>query len=82
MSGLSIDCTNLRESTEVERMVSVRPRRNILSDALSYVAQAWPYILEDGEESHRSEFALGEMASCEAEELGGRGRLYASPIDS
>lgn len=58
-------------------MVSVRPRRNILSDALSYVAQTWPYILEDREESHISEFALGEMASCEAE-LQGRGRLYGS----
>lgn len=36
---------------EAERMVSVRPKRNILSEALSYVGQAWPYILGDGEES-------------------------------
>ncbi|KAI1232109.1 hypothetical protein IHE44_0007165, partial [Lamprotornis superbus] len=50
LSGLSMDCTNLREATEAERMVSVRPRRNILSDALSYVAQAWPYILGQGGE--------------------------------
>lgn len=58
--------------------MSVRPRRNIRSDALSYVAQAWPYILDDGEESHKSEFALRETASCEAEELGGEGILYVS----
>jgi len=79
LSGLSIDCTNLRESTEVERMVSVRPRRNILSDALSYVAQVWPYILENGEESHRSEFVLRcIMASCEAEQLGEGEDFYVS----
>lgn len=55
-----MDCTKLRESTEVERMVSVRPRRNILSDALSYVAQARPYILGHGGESHTSESVLGK----------------------
>lgn len=49
-----MDCTNLRDSIEAERMVSVRPKRNILSEALSYVGQAWPYILGDGEESSSS----------------------------
>lgn len=58
--------------------MSVRPRRNILSDALSYVAQEWPYILEGGEKSHRIQFVLRGMASCEAEELRGWGRLYVS----
>lgn len=59
-----MDCTNLREATEAERMVSVRPRRNILSDALSYVAQAWPYILRQGGESHSREAALAEPCLC------------------
>lgn len=48
----------------MERMVSVRPRRNILSDALSYVAQEWPYILAQGGESHTSDSALGEPCLC------------------
>lgn len=51
-----MDCTNLRESTEVERMVSVRPRRNMRSDALSYVAQARPYIL--GQRGERQPVSL------------------------
>lgn len=59
-----MDCTKLREATEAERMVSVRPRRNILSDALSYVAQAWPYILGQGGESHTSESVLGQPSLC------------------
>ncbi|KAF2976062.1 hypothetical protein EK904_005011 [Melospiza melodia maxima] len=72
LSGLSMDCTNLRESTEAERMVSVRPRRNMRSDALSYVAQARPYILGQRGERHSTESALAEPGISNAEEKQGQ----------
>ena len=45
--GLAIACANSKVGTDAERIVSVRPRKNFLVEAVSYAGAMWPCNLNE-----------------------------------
>lgn len=63
-AGSCIACTNLKESTVVARIASVRPYLNMRKDALSYVEQQRLYILKYKNSTHDVWSDVWHPAQC------------------